>query len=193
MGIQKFKSGVSLQALFAALVLLPFAALADSGIYVGGSLGKSDVSVGLGDLGVGNFDEGDDAYKAFLGYRLDLPVLIFAVEGGYVDLGEPQMNLGGASVSVAPTGMNLFALAGLEAGPVDLFVKAGYISWDADFKADDGLGNVETGSDSGSDLGYGVGLSFGLGPVDIRGEYEMYDISDADVSMFSVGFSYLFD
>ena len=64
--------------------------------------------------------------------------------------------------------------------------------WDADLVLDDGF-EVLRESDDGSDLGYGLGLSFGLGPLEVRGEYELYDIEDADVSMISVGFTYLFD
>jgi len=172
--------------------LLPMAAMADSGFYLGGSVGNGGVDINFGS-GVPNFDESDTAWKAILGYRFDLPAVFLAVEGGYVDFGEPTLSAAGASAAVAPSGINLFGIAGLEAGPVDLFVKAGYISWDADLVLDDGVNPVERLSDSGSDLGYGLGLSFGLGPVDIRGEYEMYDIEDADVSMISVGFTYLFD
>lgn len=188
MGTLKISSRASLRALLAALALLPFAAVADSGVYVGGSIGTATV-----DISAIEFDENDSAYKAFLGYRFDLPVVFLAVEGGYVDLGQPELSIGDASASVELTGMNLFGVAGLETGPIDLFIKAGYLAWDGDFVTDDGLGNVETGSDDGSDLGYGLGIAFGLGPLEIRGEYEMYDIEDADVSMVSVGFSYLFD
>jgi hypothetical protein len=187
------KTRLTLAALLAAFFLLPVSAMADSGFYIGGSFGNAGVEVDLGDLGLEDFDEDDSAYKAFLGYRFDLPMMILAVEGGYVNLGEPEYRVDPASVSIEPTGINLFALAGVEAGPMDFFVKAGYIAWDADFVGDDGLGNILRDSDSGSDLGYGLGLSFGLGPLEVRGEYEMYDIEDADVSMISVGFSYLFD
>ena len=48
-------------------------------------------------------------------------------------------------------------------------------------------------SDDGSDMGYGLGLSFGLGSVSVRGEYEVYDVEDADVSMLSLGVVYQFD
>ena len=171
---------------------LPMTAMADSGFYIGGSLGNGGVEVDLG-AGIPDFDETDAAWKAILGYRFDMPVVFLSVEGGYVNFGEPTFRAGGASASVEPTGINLFGVVGIEAGPVDLFAKAGYIQWDADLIADDGVNPVERFSDDGSDMGYGVGLSFGLGPVDIRGEYELYDIEDADVEMVSIGFTYLFD
>ena len=191
MNIIKPGSCAPLKALLIALALLPVSALADSGFYIGGSFGNAGVD--LADVGVSEFDEDDSAFKAFLGYRLDLPSVFVGIEGGYVDLGEPEVSEGAASASVDPTGLNLFGIAGLEAGPVDLFVKAGYIAWDVDVFTDNGLGQIEQFSDDGSDLGYGLGLAFGLGPVQIRGEYEMYDIEEADVTMISVGFSYLFD
>jgi hypothetical protein len=187
------KTRLSLAALLAGLFLLPVSASADSGFYIGGSFGNAAVEGDVGAFGLEDFDEDDSAYKAFLGYRLDLPMMILAFEGGYVNLGEPEFSGDLGSLTVEADGINLFALAGFEAGPIDLFVKAGYIAWDAGFESVDVLGNVESGSDDGSDLGYGLGLSFGLGPLEVRGEYEIYDIEDVDVSMISVGFSYLFD
>ena len=183
----------TLRALLVALALLPFSAMADSGVYVGASFGNAGVDTDFGGIGVGDFDEDDSAIKAIIGYRFDLPAVFLAVEGGYVDLGEPELSAGAASLSIDTSGINLFGIAGLEAGPVELFGKLGYIAWDADLTADDGLGNVLSASDDGSDLGYGIGIAFGLGPVQVRGEYEVYDFSDADIDMISVGFTYLFD
>lgn len=183
------KTRLSLAALLVASFLFPISAMADSGFYIGGSIGNA--AVDFSDIDI-DFDEDDNAYKAILGYRFDLPMMIFAIEGGYVDMGEPELSEGVASLSVEASGINLFALAGVEVGPVDLFVKAGYLMWDADLVLDDGF-EVLSESDDGSDLGYGLGLSFGLGPLEVRGEYEIYDIEDADVSMISVGFTYLFD
>lgn len=182
----------TLRALLVALAFLPLSAMADSGFYIGGSFGNAGVDINLG-AGVPDFDEDDSATKLILGYRFDLPSVFVSVEGGYVDLGKPELSEGAASVSLDTSGINLFGIAGIEAGPVDLFAKAGYIMWDADIFADDGLGNVLSVSDDGSDLGYGLGIAFGLGPVEVRGEYEIYDIDDVDVDMISVGFTYLFD
>lgn len=181
------------QALLVALAFLPLSAMADSGFYVGASFGNAGIDTDFGGIAVGDFDEDDSAIKAFLGYRFDLPSVFLAVEGGYIDMGEPEASAGAASLSVDPTGINLAGIAGLEAGPIELFAKLGYLAWDTDIVLDDGLGTVVSGSDDGSDLGYGIGIAFGLGPVSVRGEYEVFDIDDADVDMISVGFSYLFD
>ena len=44
------------------------------------------------------------------------------------------------------------------------------------------------GSDDGTDLTYGVGAQFRVWSLSVRGEYERFDISNADtVDMFSIG------
>lgn len=183
----------TLRALLVALAFLPFSAMADSGFYIGASYGNAGIDTDFGGIGVGDFDEDDSAIKAFLGYRFDLPAVFLAVEGSYVDMGEPELSVGAASVSIDPTGLNLAGIAGVEAGPMELFAKLGYLAWDADIVLDDGLGTVISGSEDGSDMGYGIGIAFGLGGVQVRGEYEVFEIDDADVDMISIGFSYLFD
>jgi hypothetical protein len=52
---------------------------------------------------------------------------------------------------------------------------------------------TERASESGSDVGYGLGLVFNADPIPIRGEYEVYDLDDADASMLSVGLDHQFD
>lgn len=183
----------------ATLVLIgvaftPLAATADSGFYIGGSLGGATLEAEFDptDFPVPNLpssiDEDDTAYKLFAGYRFDLPAIDLGVEAGYVNFGEPEVDILGEELVLDPTGINLWGIASLDAGVIDVFAKLGYIMWDVEAEI---LG--ESVSDDGSDIGYGVGLSFGLGPVDIRGEYELYDIEDADVSMLSLGIVFQFD
>lgn len=184
----------SRNAILVMLATVPATAFADSGVYIGGSFGNATVDAGISVPGFSsNFDEDDSAYKALIGYRFDLPSVFVAVEGGYVDLGEPQLTVATETLTIDPTGVNLWGIAGVEAGPAEFYLKAGYIAWDADLTLTDDLGNSLSDSDSGSDLGYGLGISVGLGPIAVRGELEKYDIEDADVSMISVGFTYLFD
>lgn len=173
------------------MMLAPFAANADSGFYIGGSVGSGQIEAELGDTGIpdlpSSIDEDDTAYKVFAGYKFDLPVINLGVEAGYVDFGKPKVAVNVGNLEFDPTGFNLWGIAGIEAGPVDIFGKLGYIAWDVDARAPG-----ESFSDSGSDIGYGLGIGFGLGPVQIRGEYEVYDIDEADVSMISVGVVYQF-
>ena len=185
-------SKFSLAVLLAAFASVPLTANADSGFYVGGSVGGATIEANFGDTGIPGFpediDEDDNAYKVFAGYKFDLPVVDLGVEAGYVDFGAPEIDVLTEEVELEPTGINLWGIAGIEAGPVDLFAKVGYISWDIEASV-----QGQSVSDDGSDLGYGLGLSFGLGSLSVRGEYEVYDVDDADVSMLSLGLVYQFD
>jgi OOP family OmpA-OmpF porin len=181
-----------LAALGLAVSLLPAAAVADSGFYIGGAAGAATVEAEFGDTGIPGFpssiDEDDTAYKLFAGYNFDLPVLDLGIEAGYVDFGKPEIAVLDEQIEIDPTGFNVWGIASFGLGLVDLHAKLGYIAWEVEASA---LG--EAASDDGSDLGYGAGLSFGLGPVRIRGEYEVYDLEDTDVSMLSLGVLYQFN
>ena len=124
----------TLAVLFAACAFFPLTANADSGFYIGGSLGGATIEADFGDTGIPGFpqdiDEDDTAYKVFAGYKFDLPVLDLGIEAGYVDFGAPEIDVLTEEVELEPSGVNLWGIAGIEAGPVDLFAKVGYISWD---------------------------------------------------------------
>jgi hypothetical protein len=181
-------------AVAVALGLAPVGdARAESGFYLGGSVGDATIQAVApdGDLGdTFKFDESDFAWKAFGGYNFDVAFMDFAIEGGYVDLGAPSGTSPlGSSIGLDVAGWDVFALAGFKLGPVGLFAKAGMISWDADSSFD----GMDAGGDSGSDPAYGVGARFTLGGFEIRGEYEMFDISEADdVYMLSLGAAFKF-
>jgi len=168
-------------------------ASADSGFFIGGSVGGATVELDLGnDLppvpGLPtSIDEDDTAFKVFGGYTFDLPVIDLGVEAGYVDFGKPEIDVIDEQLTIDTTGLNLWGVATFNAGPLDLFAKLGYISWDADLAIAD-----QSASDDGSDLGYGLGIGFGLGPVRVRGEYELYELDDVDVSMLSAGIEFRF-
>lgn len=185
-------SRTALAVFLSALTFAPLAANADSGFYIGGGVGGATLEADFGDTGIPGFpsdlDEDDTAIKLFAGYTFDLPTIDLAVEAGYVDLGEPDIDVLGVDVKLNPTGINLWGIAAVETGPVDLFAKLGYIAWDVDISAQGASDAID-----GSDLAYGLGLSFGLGAIKVRGEYEVYDLEDADVSMISLGLVYQFD
>jgi len=175
----------------AGVLLLSGAARADSGPYLGASIGSATVAADLDpDFGVGNFDESDFGYKIHGGYLFDLAVLDLGVEAAYVDLGTPSFSVLGDSVTIDVTGLSLFGLAGIDLGPVGVFAKAGLINWDAALSVR-GLGEVA--SDDGSDPAYGVGARFVLGSLEIRGEYEYFDLDGTDdVYMLSAGLVWRF-
>ena len=182
-------------ASFLGLVVLGLspAVFAESGPFIGASVGTATVSANLADpIDPGfadiNFDEDDFAWKVYGGYAFDLPVLDFGLELGYFDLGSPSVDVLGQELGIAVTGYSAFALAGVNLGPVGLFIKGGIASWDADLVIAD-----LRGSESGSDPAYGVGLRFTFASLEVRGEYEVFDIADADdVFMATLGLVWRF-
>jgi hypothetical protein len=166
-----------------SLFSLP-AVSADNGIYLGASVGQS--SVQYDDLNL-DFDASATGFKAIAGWRfLDW----LAVEGNYVDLGSGDDNVLGEKVTSDVNGVSLSAVGFLPIGPVDLFARVGAINWNADLEAP---GLDIKASDDGTDLTYGVGAQFRVWSLSVRGEYERFDISNADtVDMFSIGVTWTF-
>ncbi len=186
-------SGIALtQAGLLGAALVPSEAQADSGFYIGGSAGGATLEADAGDIGIpglpSSIDEDDTAIKLFAGYNFDLPVIDVGVEVGWVDFGEPEINVLGDELLLNTTGINLWGTAALDAGPFDIFGKLGFIAWDAEAEFQ---GFSE--SDDGSDIGYGVGLRFNLASIEVRGEYELYDLDGTDLSMLSVGVAFHFN
>jgi hypothetical protein len=162
----------------ALLSLSSFAwAGSESGFYLGGSLGSADTDISSSTV---NFSDDDTGYKIFGGYNFGLvPFIDLAVEGSYIDFGE----ISNAGI----TGLDAFGLAGFKLGPIGLFAKAGVITWDSDFD------NIAAAlDDSGTDPAYGIGVRFQIGSVAIRGEYELFDVGDADIDYLSVGVAWTF-
>ncbi len=183
--LMKFATSVRLfgAAAVASLLMAP-AAQADSGFYVGAGLGESDVSdtVSLNDDSL--------AYKAMAGYIFDLPAVDFGVELAYADFGGASENFGGGNqIDVDVKGLAGFGTVGLDLGLFGMYAKAGFASWDFDLSAT-GLPSV---SADGSDPAYGIGLRFTFSSVELRAEYERFEVEDNalgiddSINMISVG------
>lgn len=158
--------------------------------YIGGSIGQSYIDLDAGTPAVpAVFDEEDFGWKATIGYEFGLPAVTLGVEASYVDFGAPSGDVAGSQIEVDANGFAGFGTAGIDLGPLGVFAKFGMISWDASFNID----GFDAGSDDGTDAAYGVGVEFGLASVQVRGEYEIFDIEDSDdVSMLSVGIIWRF-
>jgi len=170
-----------LPGIFAALALTSLPALAaDNGIYLGASIGQSGLQVD--DF---NYDADATGYKLIAGWRF---IDWLAVEANYLDFGSGDDTVFGDKIETEADGISLSAVGFLPVGPVDLFARVGAVDWSADISSP-GLGS---GSDDGTDLTYGVGAQFRVWSLSIRAEYEMFDISDADLDMISVGVTWTF-
>jgi opacity protein-like surface antigen len=172
--------------LFAALLALPAlpAAAADNGFYLGASVGQANLKIDdvSGDLFPDDDFDGDDtSFKLIAGFR---PLDWLGLEAAYVNFGEPEDTVVGQKLKADGDGISAFAVGFLATGPVDLFAKAGLISWDSKIS-----GSFD---DDGTDLAYGVGAQFRVLSLSIRAEYEKFDISDVDLDMVSIGVTYTF-
>lgn len=162
-----------------ALASLP-AVAADNGIYLGASVGQSGLEIDDFD-----YDASATGYKIIAGWRfLDW----LAVEGNYVDFGSGDDRVAGSKIETEADGISLSAVGFLPVGPVDLFARVGAVDWSADISSP-GIGS---GSDDGTDLTYGIGAQVRVWSLSIRAEYEMFDISDADLDMISLGVTWTF-
>jgi len=182
-------SGAGAILFAAALLLLSAESKADSGLYIGGSVGIAGVEIDTGTLvNPVIFDEDDFAWKVFAGYNFDLPILNLGIEAGYVDFGGPSADIGGILFAVDSDGFDAFGVLGIDLGPIGVFAKAGVIAWDAEVSID-GV----TDTDDGTDPAYGIGVKIALGSLALRVEYELFDIEDTeDISMISAGLVWTF-
>ena len=169
----------------AAAATLAFPAqAADNGIYLGASAGQSGVHFDEQGL---NYDAEATAFKVIGGWRV---LNWLAVEGNYIDFGSGDDRVEGEKFETSLDGLTVSALGLLAVGPVDLYARVGAINWNADLKSPS-LG--VKASDDGTDLTYGVGAQFRVWSLSIRGEYEIFDVADADtVDMISVSVTWTF-
>jgi len=157
------KTFIPALGLAAGLALVGTAQAAESGFYLGGSVGQSTLKVPSDVTDVPDFDENDTGYKVFGGYNWNLALFNVGIEAGYIDFGSPTDKLGAdTSLKIDADGMNLVGLGGLNFGPFDFYAKAGWVSWDAKLRISGvdpgfGLGGLK---DDGTDLMYGVGARF---------------------------------
>jgi len=92
----------------------------DSGFYLGGSLGQASIEAD-GQTPSGDafdFNEDDAGYKLFAGYNFGIiPLIDLAVEGSYVDFGNPNGTLSdGTRIESDLAGWDAFGLAALTFG-----------------------------------------------------------------------------
>jgi OmpA-OmpF porin, OOP family len=161
------------------------AAQADTqpGFYAGAGFGTTKIGDDAFD-GTG-IDDSDTGFKIFGGYDFNQN---FGIEASYFDFGEASAEDGGDSLRIGVSGLSAAAVGRIPVSEMfALYGKLGFASYDVDVDLRiTGLGSV-SGSESESDLLYGIGgaLSFG-GTFEARLEYEALNVDEGDVNMISI-------
>ncbi len=161
------------------------AAFADenAGWYLGGGLGKFNAQiddVDEVDDAVEGWDESDDTYKFFAGYRLN-PFLSF--ELAYVNLGEPSgAVVPGRNVDAAVDGFAPYVIGTIPLGKwFEVYGRLGYYFYDATLGVENELGDRVQFDEESEDLVYGAGVGLNIGEkLNVRFEYEKFDFEGLD-------------
>jgi opacity protein-like surface antigen len=174
------------------------ASASDTGFYLGAGIGRSSIDINdfypsLGD----SLKQANSAFKGYGGYRI---LKFVAVEAGYTNLGSPQglernvpEHPERAEVSV--NGLDAFIVGILPVSQaVDIFAKAGLMSWDTDITSVQDGEVIFSESSSGTDTAYGIGIGIWVGKnVTLRGEGEWFKIGDfSTVALYSFNVTYTF-
>ncbi len=198
----------------AMLVVSVNVAAADSGIYMGISLGQSMTSANDGDISrelanrghsaQASLDDTDIGWKIFGGYRFNR---WFGVEGAIVDLGKFDSTINATVANpiqllndiaevhpYSAQGISAAAVGTLPIGArFSLFGKAGLFVWQGEVKANAGNFGSVSKDENGVDLMFGLGAGFKItNTIHIRAEWERYFLKRDDADLISVGVSFHF-
>jgi len=173
---------LALLGTFCLVAVVPRAAAADNGFYLGAGITKTEFD--SGDIEDVSLD--DNSFKLIAGFR---PLDWLAFEANYVDLGSDSANTPLGNSSIDSDAITLSALGLFEVGIVDLYARAGIAHW----KVNVSLDGIDD-SDSGDEFTYGAGVGVHFGSVGVRAEYERFQLNnfDTDVSTVSLSFTYTF-
>jgi opacity protein-like surface antigen len=148
----------------------------DSGFYFGTGMGEvTNEANGFDGDGIG--------VKFFGGYAFSK---YFAAEVEYLDAGTLTDTVDGVNLAVESDGVVVSALGKLPLGEViSLFARLGYTFYDEKVTAKRGdLSLTEKNSDE--DLLYGIGAELNAGSrIQLRAEYEIIDVRNADFNVLS--------
>lgn len=183
------------------------AGAAESGFYLGGTIGQSRFDTDIEGL-TGSVDRRDTAWNLFGGYQFNRH---FALELGYTDFGKSSFN-GALATPIPPFPAGTAASASIDANAWSLSIVAsapftqqlsGYAKLGAnynDVKARVSIGGItDSTSDHNTSYLWGLGLKYNFMPnLGVRGGWERYRIgSEAvggkdDVDLWSIGLQFSF-
>lgn len=198
----------------AALAFVSFAAFADTGLYVGGSVGSATLSK---DLGSFKIETESTPYRFTFGLQLHD---FFALEGGYQNFGsfEDRFTVSGEPVDIGLKADG-FTLGFTGSIPLSdrfsLFGRGGAFFWDGDALIDSVLygrvgaffwdedvylwedelyiDSAENSVPGDTNAYFGGGLTMSVTDrLDLVGDWTRYNLETARSDVFSLGFTYRF-
>ncbi|MGH8669669.1 MAG: porin family protein [Burkholderiales bacterium] len=142
---------------------------ADTGLYLGASIGQADLEI-----------DKDTAWKIFGGYQLNRT---FAVELGYTNLGEASETVLGVPATAEATAWEVIGVAKFPvANQFSVYGLAGIAMVEAEGRA----GGI-TVSDDSTELTFGVGAQYDVSRnLGVRAQWQRYG-ADEDIDVISLG------
>lgn len=176
------KVAAAVAALTLATVPVAFAD-ESAGWYLGGGIGEFNAQiddVDEVDEGIEGWDESDNTYKFFAGYRVN-PFLSF--ELAYINLGEPSgAVVPGFNVDRAVDGFAPYVIGTIPLGKwFEVYGRLGYYFYDATAGTETTIDDRVEIDEESDDLVYGAGVGLNIGEkLNIRFEYEKFDLETVD-------------
>lgn len=171
-----------------AALSVPVAASADTGLFVGGSVGSTTIDQTFDGI---NLDANATSYRINGGFQFgDL----FGIEVGYQDFGDINETIVIGPVtsltSIDADGWTLGGTLGLPiADNFSLIGRAGVFFWDANVSVDGFSINVPSDENPYYGAGAQVDVSRNLSLI---GDWTRFELDDVDTDVISIGFQYRF-
>jgi hypothetical protein len=172
-----------LAAVFAAGLVVLAGPVAAEGWYAGASSGKIE-NRNWCDVNLGSCDDKDSGWKIFVGNQLNR---FIGYEFGYTDLGQ----LTDTGTTAEADGVVVSLVGMIPVGEMfSIAARVGAFHWNADVSS--ATPSLSRSRD-GTNMTLGVGAKIPLGKrVDVRVEWERYDVDDDDYSLLSAGIAFNF-
>ena len=170
------------------LALGPLTAIADSGFYVGSSVGSASLN---DDFDGFDIDSSSNYVRVVAGWQFNQ---YFSLEGGYNNLGtfEQIFDNGGTplDVSLKADGFTLGATGFIPIwDKFALFGRAGAFFWDGDGE----INNVSQALPEDTNPYFGGGVKYDLTEnIALLGDWTRYELEDTQSEVFALGFTYRF-
>jgi OOP family OmpA-OmpF porin len=170
------------------LALTPLTAIAESGFYIGGSVGSSSLTDDFGGFDV---DANSTSFRLNAGWQFND---FFSLEGGYHNFGdfEQSFNVGGNpfDIRLKADGFTLGATGSIPLGErFALFGRAGAFFWDGDAE----INSVSQATPEDTNPYLGAGAKFAITDhLSLAGDWTRYELDDTESDVISLGLTYRF-